>query len=55
MVKASRDVKDNYLLALSFDGNADYLLTGDMDLLVLERINDTQIIKLNTILELHNV
>src|SRR5882757_5685712 len=28
-----RDVKDNYLLALSKDANADYLITGDKDLL----------------------
>lgn len=33
-VAASRDVNDNYLLALSKDGAADYLITGDPDLLV---------------------
>jgi uncharacterized protein len=28
-----RDTKDNFLLSLSIDGNADYLITGDDDLL----------------------
>jgi uncharacterized protein len=32
-VKVCRDTKDNFLLALSKDGKADYLLTGDKDLL----------------------
>ena len=32
----SRDPKDDFLLAASFDGNADYLVTGDQDLLVLK-------------------
>lgn len=40
-----RDPKDNYLLSLAMDTNADYLITGDNDLLVLEKINKTQIIK----------
>lgn len=31
----SRDSKDDYLLATAFGGNADYLVTGDEDLLVL--------------------
>jgi putative PIN family toxin of toxin-antitoxin system len=39
-----RDPKDNYLLSLSIDANAQYLVTGDDDLLVLQRINDTVII-----------
>ena len=32
----SRDPKDDKLLALALGGNADYLITGDNDLLVLE-------------------
>jgi putative PIN family toxin of toxin-antitoxin system len=51
-VKASRDPKDNYLLSLSIDGNADYLITGDMDLLVLEHIEKTKIMRLNQFLEI---
>lgn len=31
-----RDPKDNYLLSLAKDGKADYLVTGDQDLLILE-------------------
>lgn len=38
-----RDPKDNFLLSLAVDGKADYLLTGDNDLLVLEKIGDTEI------------
>lgn len=39
-----RDIKDNFLLDLSVSGNADYLITGDADLLVLNPFNDIQII-----------
>ena len=38
------DPKDNFLLNLATDGNADYLITGDKDLLILEKINNTKII-----------
>jgi putative PIN family toxin of toxin-antitoxin system len=30
-----RDLKDNFILALSIDGNVDYIVTGDKDLLSL--------------------
>lgn len=40
----SRDPKDDMLLALSFAGHADYLVTGDKDLLVLRTFGDTQIV-----------
>jgi uncharacterized protein len=53
IVSACRDPKDNYLLALSKDSNADFLVTGDRDLLVLERFDRTEILTyqdfLNTI------
>jgi putative PIN family toxin of toxin-antitoxin system len=39
-----RDAKDNFLLALSKDSNADYLITGDQDLLVIGQFEHTQII-----------
>jgi uncharacterized protein len=39
-VSECRDPKDNFLLSLAVDGNADYLLTGDNDLLVLGEIED---------------
>lgn len=40
-----RDLKDNYLLSLAIDSNADFLITGDNDLLVLNEIESTSIIK----------
>jgi len=48
----SRDLKDNFLLSMAFDGNADYLVTGDLDLLVLRKIGQTQIVTLAQFLEL---
>ena len=39
-----RDPKDNFLLSLAVDSNADYLVTGDSDLLVLKNINKTKIV-----------
>lgn len=42
-VTECRDPKDNFLLSLAVDGKADYLLTGDKDLLVLEKIGGTKI------------
>lgn len=43
-VSKSRDPKDDMLLALSLAGKADYLVTGDKDLLVLRKFGDTQIV-----------
>jgi len=42
--KLCQDPKDNYLLSLSIDSEADYLITGDNDLLVLKNIGSTTII-----------
>ena len=42
-----RDPNDNFLLALAKDGKADYLLTGDNDLLTLKKIGRTKIITIN--------
>jgi len=39
-----RDSKDNFLLSLCLIGNADYLVTGDKDLLVLKEYKGTKII-----------
>lgn len=39
-----RDLKDNYLINLAVDSKADYLITGDSDLLILNTIQNTQII-----------
>ena len=46
-----RDVKDNFLLSLSIDGNADFLLTGDSDLLILKQFEQTEIISITAFLE----
>ncbi len=45
-----RDTKDNFLLALAKDGKADYLLTGDNDLLDLEKFDKTKIITITNFL-----
>lgn len=45
-VKVCRDPKDDFLLSLALDAKADYLITGDKDLLVLVRFNRTSIISL---------
>jgi putative PIN family toxin of toxin-antitoxin system len=43
IVTVCRDLKDNFLLALAKDGQADYLLTGDKDLLELKKFGMTRI------------
>lgn len=40
----SRDPKDNYLLTLSEKAKADYLITGDGDLLTIKHHQSTQIV-----------
>jgi hypothetical protein len=37
--------KDNYLVSLAIDSKADFLITGDMDLLELTKIGETTILK----------
>jgi putative PIN family toxin of toxin-antitoxin system len=46
VIEVCRDPKDNFLLALAKDGNADYLITGDGDLLALKEFGKTKIVKL---------
>lgn len=43
-VDICRDPKDNFLLELAKDGKADYLLTGDMDLLEIKKFKQTEIV-----------
>ena len=43
-VNICRDIKDNFLLSLCRDGNADFLITGDPDLLILKSFENTLII-----------
>lgn len=49
-INLCRDIKDNFLLSLAVDGKADYLLTGDKDLLILKKIKNTKIISLSEFL-----
>ena len=46
-VNICRDKKDNFLLEVALEGKADYLVTGDEDLLVLNPFHDTKIVKPN--------
>jgi putative PIN family toxin of toxin-antitoxin system len=46
-VTACRDVKDNFLLALAIDSKATHLITGDKDLLVLQKYGNTKILTIN--------
>jgi putative PIN family toxin of toxin-antitoxin system len=50
-VSICRDPKDNFLLELAQDGKADYLLTGDKDLLSIEKFGKTKIISISTFLQ----
>jgi len=50
-IAVCRDPKDNFLLALAIDGNADFLLTGDNDLLELTKIEETAIITISDFLQ----
>ena len=50
-LKICRDEKDNFLLSLSVDSDADYLISGDKDLLVLEKIGETKIMTFTDFIE----
>ena len=45
------DEKDNFLLNLAMDSKADFLITGDSDLLALEKIDKTKIETLSSFIE----
>jgi putative PIN family toxin of toxin-antitoxin system len=51
-ITTCRDEKDNFLLALVVDGKADYLITGDHDLLAVGTIGDTRIVTISEFLSL---
>jgi uncharacterized protein len=50
-IEMCRDPKDDKFLELALGGDADYLVTGDDDLLMIGQIGRTMIIKPNTFLE----
>lgn len=45
-VQVCRDPKDDFLLSLAKDGKANYLVTGDNDLLEIGKFGETEIIKI---------
>lgn len=51
-VSPIRDVKDLYLLSLADTIPADYIISGDKDLLVLGKHNETRILDYNSFLSL---
>lgn len=51
-VSICRDPKDNFLLELARDSKADFLLTGDKDLLVIEKFGKTRIVSIATFFEI---
>ncbi len=46
-----RDLKDNFLLNLAIDGKADYLITGDKDLLEIGKIDQASILTFKEFVE----
>lgn len=49
-VELCRDEDDNFLLALAKDAKADFLISGDKDLLVLKKFENTSILTLTQFL-----
>lgn len=43
-IRDCRDEKDSFLLSLAVSGSADYLISGDDDLLMMKQISTTKII-----------
>lgn len=50
-IEVCRDPKDNFSLSLSIDGNADFLLIGDKDLLDHVKFGETTIITISDFLQ----
>lgn len=44
VVHECRDEKDNFLLSLAKDGKADFLISGDLDLISLKKFEQTEIL-----------
>jgi len=49
-----RDEKDNFLLSLAKDSKANYLISGDKDLLDIQKLGNTKIITFAEFISLHN-
>ncbi|MEO8146537.1 MAG: putative toxin-antitoxin system toxin component, PIN family [Bacteroidia bacterium] len=52
IVTVCQDIKANFLLALAKDGRADYLISSDKDLIVLETFENTKIVAPRDFLEM---
>ena len=52
IINICRDPKDDKILALALNGKADYIITGDQDLLVLKLFESVQIITIDEFLNL---
>lgn len=50
-IEICRDFKDNFLLNLAFDSKADFLVTGDNDLLELKKVEKTKILTIRELTE----
>jgi len=50
-IEICRDFKDNFLLNLAIDSKADFLVTGDNDLLELKKIEKTKILTITELTE----
>jgi predicted nucleic acid-binding protein len=48
----TRDPKDDAVVACAQEGEADYIVSGDQDLLVLEEYGDVQIVSPREFLEI---
>jgi len=53
-IAVCRDPKDNFLLAMAYDAKADFLLTGDQDLLILGNFHNTTILTISDFLKLNS-
>ena len=53
--KDCRDLKDNFILDLCVSGNADYLVTGDDDLLALNPFRGTKIVNYRLFREIYGI
>jgi putative PIN family toxin of toxin-antitoxin system len=51
-VTASKDYSDNRFLEAAIEGNADYVITNDSDLLILKKYEDVKIIRPKNFLRL---
>lgn len=50
-IQVCRDPKDNKILALALSGEAQYIITGDQDLLILNPFQDMQILTADELLQ----